>query len=894
MRCIFVLLFALTTTLTIAQDLYWVDGSGDWTDGNHWSESSGGDPSGIVPDADINAIFDDNSKLTPESIVNIPSGTHPVQNLSIEEDIEFTLEFSGGSGSSTTLQIFGNLVLANAVSISYNSSTTSHTWRFDGCSEHKIITAGKDLNRLVMYDECGVYAFFDNILASHSIRLYGGTWDMNGNDVTTNGTILIRDNQPTSNQWDKTIVFSGSEVNADIWNSKFVYGSLTMIGDHKIRVNQFQGHPASSSSAAGSFDQVYLLDYLPSLQLLSNNMECMGCTIEELYVQNTTGLTRFVGGIIVNNLFQVDDPGCVIEINGGNSNPDNITLNGVIQLPAANSVCDERVLFRAKGTPFAEIIRTTSSGVIEDAIIENVHAVGPIQLSQGILLEDSQGWTTINSLPLRKLFWKGKNGTTQNWSDLSMWIDNGQIPECLSTYADNVIISYIAEGNLMISDGYDAQCKSFEWTDQASGEMQMIFAGGSLSIGGNLNIASGALLTDNNSSFSLQLVGGEALSASIQTGGVDMPNMVIKSGNTTYQLFEDYMGDKLRMNGGKFDTRGYDMFLNEWQTASNIANVVDLDNSVITVEGEMELSFYSYDDVTLDAGMSHIICQSLRSPANPDLYDVTLLNNMNTTLEWSPYSFNTLTLGGGAKVTFDEGLTVNDLIFDTNGTELTMPENKEFIILNSIISNASAADPAIIRPLGSGPLDLEVPKNFCVDGAVNFQNINAVLEGVFHAPDGGDLGGNTNINFTNNPSNDTLYWIGASGNLTQQSNWSNVSGGCPTAVNPWVADLLVFDDNGIFSQDTLTTPFGLNAKNLWFDNLSNAVVIDPNLALTFDTVIIDNTLLYLQDAVFNADSLSLNGGIVLENNSILRTLKSTLQDNSLIVIRAGSSMRIEE
>src|ERR1700752_3081012 len=48
-------------TGTYAQTLYWVGGSGNFNDPNHWSLVSGGKNSAIVPNASTDVVFDDKS-----------------------------------------------------------------------------------------------------------------------------------------------------------------------------------------------------------------------------------------------------------------------------------------------------------------------------------------------------------------------------------------------------------------------------------------------------------------------------------------------------------------------------------------------------------------------------------------------------------------------------------------------------------------------------------------------------------------------------------------------------------------------------------------------------------------------------------------------------------------
>ncbi len=52
------------------QTFYWIGGNGSWNDGSHWSLSSGGAPSGIVPGTNDRVIFDNNG-LSANQIVTL-------------------------------------------------------------------------------------------------------------------------------------------------------------------------------------------------------------------------------------------------------------------------------------------------------------------------------------------------------------------------------------------------------------------------------------------------------------------------------------------------------------------------------------------------------------------------------------------------------------------------------------------------------------------------------------------------------------------------------------------------------------------------------------------------------------------------------------------------------
>ena len=46
------------SNVSIAEDFYWINGSGNWNDGSHWSNTSGGPSIGSVPGSTDNVIFE--------------------------------------------------------------------------------------------------------------------------------------------------------------------------------------------------------------------------------------------------------------------------------------------------------------------------------------------------------------------------------------------------------------------------------------------------------------------------------------------------------------------------------------------------------------------------------------------------------------------------------------------------------------------------------------------------------------------------------------------------------------------------------------------------------------------------------------------------------------------
>lgn len=110
---LFVLLSLLLSHSTaFSTDYYWVNGSGNWNDGAHWSTSSGGSPVGIVPGKNDNAIFDLNSLSTDFSIIEMSSEAK-VNDLIIQSN-----KYLSFYGSDADLTIHGNLDIKSKVGFS--------------------------------------------------------------------------------------------------------------------------------------------------------------------------------------------------------------------------------------------------------------------------------------------------------------------------------------------------------------------------------------------------------------------------------------------------------------------------------------------------------------------------------------------------------------------------------------------------------------------------------------------------------------------------------------------------------------------------------------------------------------------------------------------------------
>ena len=69
---VLLIIFSVSVQTAFATNYYWVGNGGNWKDSTHWSLTSGGAISGVIPTIDDNVFFDANSFTLPGKIVIIP------------------------------------------------------------------------------------------------------------------------------------------------------------------------------------------------------------------------------------------------------------------------------------------------------------------------------------------------------------------------------------------------------------------------------------------------------------------------------------------------------------------------------------------------------------------------------------------------------------------------------------------------------------------------------------------------------------------------------------------------------------------------------------------------------------------------------------------------------
>ncbi|MCD4732504.1 MAG: gliding motility-associated C-terminal domain-containing protein [Bacteroidales bacterium] len=245
-----VLLFALVSH---ADDYFWIGGSGNWSDINHWANASGGSIlHNTPPSADDDVYFDVNSFLAPSGTVTVNT----------ENAVCKTLDWSAVTNNPTfvnstsvNLKIFGSLILSANMQYGYNGTLT-----FESVDAgNSIVTSGHSILNNVIFDGIGgEWVLQDELNVAATIFLNYGT--LNSNDQIIN---CMGFSSSTTNP--RGLILGNSQVYiAGSWN----INSVDLIFDFENSILNIGSNMTNSGSEVLIYNKVFFTGGWSSLQNL--------------------------------------------------------------------------------------------------------------------------------------------------------------------------------------------------------------------------------------------------------------------------------------------------------------------------------------------------------------------------------------------------------------------------------------------------------------------------------------------------------------------------------------------------------------------------------------------------------------------------------------------------
>lgn len=162
---------------------YWINGTGNWSDTNHWSTSSGGSSGASVPTSSDDVFVDSNSGLSGGTITL--SITHKVNSIVSNSGFLYTID---SSGSGVGFEVNGSIVFESGITLiggyfNFVQTTSGNT----------ITTSNVDMGYISIVGVGGEIMLLDDLISSSSFYQENGTFDANNHNVTADDFYFYAD-----------------------------------------------------------------------------------------------------------------------------------------------------------------------------------------------------------------------------------------------------------------------------------------------------------------------------------------------------------------------------------------------------------------------------------------------------------------------------------------------------------------------------------------------------------------------------------------------------------------------------------------------------------------------------------------------------------------------------
>ena len=457
-------------------DMYWIGGSGNWNDPNHWSFSSGGAPGSCIPGPGNNVFFDANSFTSLSKTVTVNVSTASCKNMSWTGATNSPIFIS--SSTSNTLRVYGSMTLIAAMSLNYNGNLS-----FEAKTTGNTITsAGKiwplSSNNSIFFNGIGgAWSFQDAFNTGGIINLLNGTLSTNNQNITCFYFESQNSNVRTLDLGSSTWICNGY-----YWLLSNGTNLTLNAGTSTIRLlSSFSGFYGGGKT----YNNVSFESNSPGSQASIYNPATFN------------GAVTFLGDgfIYVNNTFN----GSLIFSPGKNY----ILQSNTIQTISAsgsfvsNGTCTNYISIKSNtnGTP-ATINKVGGNLTVDNTILQDITAsvsVGYLATAtnKSINAGGNTNWN-FSSNPGASLYWVNGAG---NWDDPTHWSQSsgGAPGSCVPGPNDDVYFdanSFTNTSKIVTVNVQNALCKSMNWTGAAFTPTFQYSVYGSLKIYGSLTLIS--------------------------------------------------------------------------------------------------------------------------------------------------------------------------------------------------------------------------------------------------------------------------------------------------------------------------------------------------------------------------------------------------------------------
>jgi len=862
------MILSLTSYNLIATDYYWVGGTGNWSDLQHWATTSGGsiNPS-VVPSPFDNVYFDANSFNGPAQTVTIDQTIVSCLNM----DWTGALYNSILTGPAVNnLKIYGSLIFINNMNYTFQGQVY-----FESASTGKTITTcGKQFKNNVYFQGAGGgWTLLDDFTSTNSVYLYNGHLNTNGYNVSCNSFNSSQSNPAarTLELGSSTITLSSTSSSAmSIYNDNFTL----LAGTSTIKF---------AASGSGLYVSTY---YGTHIDFTFYNLEFV----------NTSGTSRIYynynyGNLIINKATF----NCHGQLQGNFTFTDLVFSKGrtyelealrtqtIINNLTAGGTCNLPINIRSLSNGSqANISKSTGNIIVNYVALRDINATGGATFiaNNSVDVSNNTGWTINTTTPM-DLYWVGGTG---NWDDSLHWstVSGGPGGACVPNVNDNVFFdanSFSGSGQI-VTINTNAFCHDINWTGAL---YTPSFAGTNaytLNIYGSLTFISNMNLNfQGRTNFEATVMGKTITSAGKQfnyhvyfqgAGGGWTLLDAFATSNTIYLYYGTLNTNSQNVNATSFNS----------SNSNPATRTLILGSSTVTLTSTSSSAWSIYNDnFTLNAGTSLIrftgngggMYNSTYFGTHCDLtfYNVeftypTSVSRIYYNYNYGNLFFHDVMFYGNGQIQANS--TFNNLTF-TPAKTYEFEENRTQIILNSLNSIGTCNQPINMRSMTSG-VQSRISKSigYVTVEYVALRDMAAQGGATFTANNSVDISNNSGWIINTAPPLD-LYWVGGTGNWDDPAHWSTSSGGTGGACIPTVNDNVFFDVNSFTAPAQTVT---INASAFCNNMNWTGALYTPTLAGT-STYSLN---IYGSLTLINAMNISLQSRINFEAVTTGKTITS--------------------
>ncbi|MFZ4796988.1 MAG: PKD domain-containing protein [Bacteroidia bacterium] len=763
-------------------NFYWVGGTGNWNDKNHWALTSGGTPGACpIPSQTDNVFFDVNSFTAANQTVTINTTANC---LSMSwNNVNFP-RINGGN----ELNIYGSMTLDSKLS-----------WQHSGWTYFRSNITGNTVNTKgilltnIQYLGTGEWTLGDNLRATHvyvnsgsfisggkTITLSGNFYcwtgaitsvNLTGTDTITVGNeFRIYTNNFTLNMGNAVVKFAGTnnfyfnggnKTYTDLVFNADNTGNSTIQLEHNNTIRNLKinaaGYQIINMVSSSTYNDVTMLfrnpsNNNPTVNVNGNNtfndmtITSIGTAGPFIYLNNSNTYNNLIMAGVGTRIFI-----------GANQTQ---TVKDALALGSGGFP----VFLQSNSAGTQGIISKPTGSVCMDYIwLRDVRATGGASFNAGstsVNLGNNTNWSFTSCAGY---YWVGGTG---NWSDYAhhwAYSSGGSIlHNTPPNQFDDVFFdanSFTTAGEVITIDDADPKMHNLSF---ASALYTPTLTGNNLATQMNV-YGSLKLITNMNQNFTGEwnfMAPND--SNDINTAGKTLQRVNFKGGNSGqggWVLQNNLtVSDSINLNNGRFRLNGKEVITKYFNTATTNTRILDLGSSLVNIiDGEWNPS--NLTNLTFIKGTSEII---VKGTSNSNFYGNGLTYN---------------------KVTFRPTTTMNSLLTGANTYAKLRFEGGVNASLEPVIQNATAFEfvGSCAKQIGIQSTSLGNQSTFRQTSgtvAASFINVkdNATTGGAtFNANQSNDLGNNAGWSFTSAP---TITISANSGLVNCSANndgWAKVS-----------------------------------------------------------------------------------------------------------------------